>query len=90
MTNNEVFAKLLHLTGLGKKREILYEIFRLGGNMNVTRSMIDGWRRPLDHKRATHMSDLTMKQFLDGLFAYRDMKKAEFGEDVFCFFEDGE
>lgn len=86
MTNNEVFAKLLHLTGLGKKKELLTEIFRMGGNFGVTVSMIDGWRRPLGHKRATVMNDLALKQFLDGLFAYRDSKMLE-GVLVFNFEE---
>lgn len=85
MSNNDIFATLLHLTGLGKQKDLLIEIFRLGGNLGVTRSMIDGWRRPLGHKRATVMRDLTLKQFFDGLFAYRDMQRLENGIDVFRF-----
>jgi hypothetical protein len=84
MTNNDFFALMLHLTGLGKDKMLLIEIFRMGGNLGVTKSMIDGWRRPLGHKRATVINDLTMKQFFDGLFAYRDMKRLE-GIEVFNF-----
>lgn len=84
MTNNDFFAKALHLTGLGKEKALLIEIFHMGGSLSVTTSMIDGWRRPIGHKRATVMNELAMKQFFDGLFAYRDMKRLE-GEEVFNF-----
>lgn len=82
-----MFAMMLHLTGLGKEKNQLIEIFRMGGNLSVTRSMIDGWRRPLGHKRATVMNDLALKQFFDGLFAYRDLKKMKDGTHVFNFFQ---
>ena len=85
MTNNDLFSKMLHLTRLGKDRELLIEIFKLGGNFGVTRSKIDGWRRSIDHKRATVMTDLTIKQFFDGLFTYRDMMKKEHNIEVFNF-----
>lgn len=89
MSNNEVFAKLLHLTGLGKEKELVIEIFRMGGNLGVTKSMIDGWRRPLGHARATVMNDLALKQFFYGLFNYRDLRMLD-GVSVFNFIDEFE
>lgn len=83
MTNNEIFKSLLHLTGIGRDRELLIEIFRLGG-ITATNSKIKGWRTDIDHNRASHMPDDVLRGFIKGLFEYRDQQRKH-GINVFNF-----
>jgi uncharacterized protein YehS (DUF1456 family) len=80
MTNNEIFNKLLHLTGCSRFPEITIEIFKLGG-INASKSLIKGWRTTKNY-RATRMPDQVLNGFFSGLFEYRDKKKSE-GIDLF-------
>jgi uncharacterized protein YehS (DUF1456 family) len=81
--NNEIFRTLLHLTGLKLDKPLLIEIFKLGG-LNATNSRINNWMRDLENERASAMPDFVLRGFLQGLFKYRDMKRAE-GIGVFNF-----
>jgi len=83
MTNNDVFKKLLQLTGLSLKQELTIEIFELGG-INATSSKIKGWRTSLDNPRSSRMPDFVLSGFINGLFVYRDLKQKE-GVRVFNF-----
>ncbi|HAS5670865.1 DUF1456 family protein [Vibrio cholerae] len=83
MTNNDVFRNILHLTGVGRNKELLEEIFRLGG-VNATQSKIKGWRTSLDNPRASHMPDQILNAFFQGMFEYRD-SQASIGHQVFNF-----
>lgn len=71
MTNNDFFRNLLHLTGVSRDKELLIEIFKLGG-IEATQSKIKGWRTVLDNPRASKMPDHVLQGFMDGLFAFRD------------------
>jgi uncharacterized protein YehS (DUF1456 family) len=73
MTNNDVFKTVLHLTGAGRDKALLIEIFALGG-INATQSKIKGWRTPLDNPRASHMPDTALEGFFKGLFEYREQQ----------------
>jgi len=83
MTNNDVFKKVLHLTGLGVNLPLAIYIFELGG-IQATKSKIKGWRTSLDNHRASNMPDHILNAFFDGLFLYRDAKLDE-GIPVFQF-----
>ncbi len=83
MTNNEVFKNLLHLTGCGRDKELLINIFELGG-ITATNSKIKGWRTMLDNDRASIMSDDVLRGFIKGMFEYRDTQKNK-GIKVFNF-----
>lgn len=83
MSNNDVFRIFLHLTGMGKERELTEQVFLFGG-IQATRSKIKGWRTSLDNPRASHMPDEVLQCFFDGVFIYRDMKLAE-GISLFNF-----
>ena len=85
MGNNEVFKYLLHLTGIGKDKLLIEEIFLLGG-IKATHSKIKGWRTSLDNPRASHMPDNVLKAFFTGLFEYRDLKNTQ-GVAVFNFLQ---
>ena len=69
---DEVFKTVLHLTRVGHDKKLLIEIFKLGG-IEASKSKIKGWRTSLGNPRATHMPDLVLKGFFDGMFKYRDM-----------------
>jgi hypothetical protein len=73
MTNNDVFSRVLHLTGLGRDRDLLVEIFRLGG-IHATNSKTKGWRTAVDNPRASIMPDVALDGFFKGLFEYRDLQ----------------
>ena len=83
MRNNDVFRTLLHLTGVGCDKQLLIEIFRLGG-ITVTNSKIKGWRTSLDNERASHMPDVVLEGFFKGLFEYR-AKQSKKGINIFNF-----
>jgi len=84
MDNNTVFKKLILLTGLSFNKELMIQIFRLGGQ-DVSRSQIHGWRiSDTNNHRYVKMYDDKLDAFLNGLFQYRDLKDAE-GIDVFNF-----
>ena len=83
MRNNDVFRTLLHLTGVGRDKVLLIEIFRLGG-ITTTNSKIKGWRTSLDNVRASHMPDAVLEGFFKGLFEYRE-QQLEKGINVFNF-----
>jgi len=83
MTNNDVFRSVLHLTGVGRNKVLLIEIFRLGGIV-ATDSKIKGWRTALDNPRASRMPDAVLEGFFKGLFEYRD-QQASNGISVFNF-----
>lgn len=83
MTNNDVFRTILHLIGVGRDKQLLIEIFRLGG-IAATNSKVKGWRTSLDNARASHMPDVVLEGFFKGLFAYRE-QQAEKGINVFNF-----
>lgn len=72
MTNNDVFKTVLHLTGVGRDKNLIEQIFKLGG-VNATQSKIKGWRTSLDNDRASPMPDSVLKAFFKGMFDYRDM-----------------
>lgn len=84
MTNNEVFKKLLHLTGLNLNKELTQEIFRHGGVLDITSSKVRRFRSDANSKSFTPMSDEALSHFFSGLFAYRDEKALE-GESIFNF-----
>lgn len=71
MNNNDIFRKILHLTGLGVNLELAIHIFALGG-INATKSKIKGWRTSLDNPRASPMPDSILDAFFNGFFEYRD------------------
>jgi len=73
MTNNDYFRSLLHLTGVGRDKDLLIEIFRLGG-VDATNSKIKGWRTALDNPRASKMPDHIPEGFIQGMFKFRDME----------------
>ena len=83
MTNNDFFRALLHLTGVGRNKELVAEIFRLG-DIEATQSKIKGWRTELDNPRASNMPDIVLEGFIKGLFNYRDCKMKN-GINVFNF-----
>lgn len=83
MTNNDYFRSLLHLTGVGRDKDLLIEIFRLG-DIEATNSKIRGWRASLDSDRASRMPDNVLDGFIQGMFTYRDIQ-AEKGVNVFNF-----
>jgi uncharacterized protein YehS (DUF1456 family) len=85
MTNNDVFRKIMHLTGVGRNGELAEELFKLGG-VYATQSKIKGWRTSLDNSRASHMPDKVLEAFFQGLFSYRD-KQRERGVNVFNFLD---
>ena len=73
MTNNKIFQTLLHLTGVGRDKDFLIELFKIGG-ATVTNSQIKGWRTDTNNNRASYMSDQMLECFFQGLFIYRDMQ----------------
>lgn len=73
MTNNDFFRSLLHLTGLGRNKDLMIEIFRLG-DIQATTSKIKGWRTDLENPRASMMPDAVLEGFIQGMFKYRDIK----------------
>lgn len=81
MTNNDFFRFFLHYTGLGREKEQLIEIFKLGG-IQATQSKIKGWRTELSNPRASRMPDDVLQGFMQGMFIYRD-KKIDDGFDMF-------
>lgn len=83
MTNNEVFKRILNLTGCGIDKQNLIEIFRSGGVV-ATSSRIKRWRTQIDGKNNFHMSDEALDGFLNGLFKYRDEQEKK-GVRVFNF-----
>lgn len=83
MTNNDVFRKILHLTGVGRNKDLQIEIFKLGGVI-ATQSKIKGWRTSLDNPRASRMNDAVLEAFFDGLFKYRDQQMDK-GINIFNF-----
>ncbi|WP_058532861.1 YehS family protein [Legionella saoudiensis] len=85
MTNNDFFRQMLHLTGVGKDKDLLIELFKLGG-ITATPSKIKGWRTDLDNPRASMMPDHVLQGFIQGLFEYRDIKMKE-GLYVFNFIQ---
>lgn len=88
MNNNEVFKTVLHLTGCSQNKELLQKLFSLGG-VEPSQSQIRAWRCDVDHPRASKMPDAALRAFFAGLFAYRDLKRAE-GVDIFIFPRDGD
>ncbi len=76
MTNNEVFKNILHIMGLTRDISLVIHIFMLGGLLNVTISKVRGWRDSTT-ERSVHMTDNVLRKFFQGLFKYRDAKKAE-------------
>jgi uncharacterized protein YehS (DUF1456 family) len=86
MTNNDFFRNLLHLTGISKNKDLLIEIFKLGG-IEATQSKIKGWRTELENPRASRMPDKVLEGFFRGLFEYRDIKMG-CGVNVFNFLND--
>jgi len=83
LTNNEIFKKLLHLTGLGKNKELIEEIFLIG-KLQVSQSKIKAWRTDLSNPRSSQMPDLALEAFFKGMFEYRD-QQAYAGKNVFNF-----
>lgn len=83
MHNNDVFRTVLHLTGIGRNRSLLVEVFELGG-IAATSSKVKGWRTSPDNPRASHMPDDVLEAFFIGLFEYRDRQQAK-GVSVFNF-----
>jgi len=83
MTNNDVFKQILHLTGLGRNKALLIEIFALGG-ITATDSKIKGWRTDLSNPRSSRMTDHILNSFFNGLFEYRDQQIKK-GVNVFNF-----
>ena len=83
MTNNDIFRRVLHLTGVGRNKQLLVEIFRLGG-VHATNSKIKGWRTSLDNPRSSHMPDAVLDCFFSGMFEYRDKQTKE-GINIFNF-----
>ncbi|MCP4475307.1 MAG: DUF1456 family protein [Gammaproteobacteria bacterium] len=57
-----------------RDKPLLIEIFRLGG-IAATNSKIKGWRTSLDNERASHMPDVVLEGFFNGLFAYRERQE---------------
>jgi len=74
---------LLHLTGVGRDRDLTIEIFKLGGIV-ATNSKIKGWRTDLDNDRAAEMPDEILNGFIKGMFEYRDQQRQR-GINVFNF-----
>ncbi len=87
MTNNEIFKKLLLLTGLCKDKALIEELFLLG-EMRVSQSKIKAWRTDLSNLRASPMPDVVLEAFFQGLFQYRDIQERR-GNQVFTFIETG-
>lgn len=83
MTNNDVFKTLLHLTGIGRDKELIVSIFKRA-NVQATHSKIKGWRTSLDNPRASRMPDAVLEAFFQGLFDYRDEQLCR-GIQVFNF-----
>ena len=81
MNNNDVFRKILHLTGLGVNPELIIHIFELGG-VTATKSKIKGWRTSLSNSRASPMPDNILDAFFNGFFEYRDDMREE-GVNIF-------
>lgn len=84
MHNNLVFKKMLHLTGCGKNKPLTREIFALGGEPDVTDSLIRGWRDDPHSPRGKAMPDWALAAWFDGLFLYRDQQSAK-NKKVFDF-----
>lgn len=85
MTNNEIFKNLLFLTGLNRDQDRIIEIYSLAGNDDVSRSKIKGWRTSDEDSRDfVRMSDSAIADFVQGLYKYKEMKKAQ-GITVFNF-----
>jgi uncharacterized protein YehS (DUF1456 family) len=59
----------------------MLEIFALGG-ITASQGKLRGWRTPVDNPRHSHMSDVVLEGFFNGLFEYRDIK-ADQGVIVF-------
>lgn len=87
MTNNEIFKRLLHLTGLSKKKQLTIDIFSLA-NHTITLSKIKSWRLPPENKDHRHMPDESMDAFMNALFLYRN-DMGYYGIYVFNFHEIG-
>lgn len=68
---------MLHLTGVGRDRDLTIEIFKLGGIV-ATNSKIKGWRTDLDNDRAAEMPDEILNGFIKGMFEYRVMTPEQF------------
>lgn len=83
MSNNDFFRYLLHLTGVGRNKDLILELFKLGG-VEASQSKVKGWRTALDNPRASEMPNNVLMGFIQGLFEYRDMKMKE-GITVFNF-----
>lgn len=64
---------MLKLLDIDLDKELLIELFRLGGMPDVTASKIKGWRTDLSNPRSTHMSDEALEAFVQGQFSYLDM-----------------
>ena len=83
MTNNDVFRKILFLTGLQRDVDLIVRIFKLGG-VNATESKIKGWRTEMNNDRASLMPDDFLNAFFDGFFLYRDEMRKK-GLNIFNF-----
>lgn len=81
MNNNDVFRTVLHLTGVGRNKQALIEIFMLGG-IQATDSKVKGWRTEINNPRATKMPDHVLEAFFQGFFEYRD-RKLDAGISIF-------
>ena len=88
MTNNDFFLNLLHLTGVSRDKDLLIELFKLGG-IEATQSKIKGWRTRMDNPRASLMPDYILAGFIQGLFQYRDQKLTQHIK-VFNFLSDAQ
>lgn len=83
MTNNDVFRKLVQVTGLSRDKDLMMQIFEMGG-VQASQGKLRGWRTPIDDPKHSRMPDEVLEGFFNGLFEYRDMK-AEQGVLVFNF-----
>ncbi len=83
MDNNEVFKNILNITGLTRDIDLVIHIFKLGGQVEVSHSKIRGWR-DTETQRGADMPDGALNNFFQGMFKYRDIKRAE-GINVFNF-----
>lgn len=83
MNNNDIFKRILQLTGLSLKKELVVHIFALA-NIQTTELAIKSWRTPMSNQRANRLPDVVLSGFLDGLFKYRDIQSKN-GLAVFQF-----
>lgn len=81
LTKNEIFAKLLHLTGLKTDLPTLQKMMQKHG-YDITKKQIDHWTQTNPEKGARTIPDHVFRAFIQSLF---DLRQAADEKDFALF-----